>query len=134
MIKKENNRIKEVISDLFEKLSSIIDVNTVIGTPVNIEEGVIIPVAKVTVCILSGGGEYGKINIFKSSDELPFTAGQGSIISIKPSGFLLKNKGGDYKILSVSNNNLDGLVDKATDFIKSMTKNAVNDNGDNDEV
>ncbi len=133
MIKKENNRIKDVISDSIEKLSSIIDVNTVIGAPVNIDDGVIIPVAKVTFCILSGGGEYGKINVFKSSEELPFTAGHGSIISIKPSGFLLKNKGSDYKILSVSNNNLDGIIDKTTDFIKSMTKDAVDNKGDDNE-
>ena len=133
MIKKENNRIKDVINDSIEKLSSIIDVNTVIGTPVNIDDGVIIPVAKVTFCVLSGGGEYGKINVFKRSDELPFTAGHGSIISIKPSGFLLKNKGGDYKILSVSNNNLDGIIDKTTDFIKSMTKDVVDNKGENNE-
>ena len=29
----------------------------------------------------------------------------------------------DYKILSVSNSNVDGLFDKATEFIKDLTKN-----------
>ena len=133
MIIKEKNRIKDVISDSIEKLSSIIDVNTIIGTPVNVENGVIIPVAKVTFCILSGGGEYGKINIFKNSDELPFSAGNGSIISIKPSGFLVKNNDEDYKILSVSNNNLDGIIDKATDLIKNMTKDIKDNYGENNE-
>ncbi len=122
MIKFRKNRIGEVVSNSIEKLSNIIDVNTVIGTPVDVEGGLVIPIAKVTFCVIAGGGEYGKVSIFKGSEEMPFSAGNGSVVSIKPCGFLIKNRDEDYKVLSVSNNNLDGLFDKTTDFIKDMTK------------
>ena len=123
MLKNKRNKIKETVSDSILNVTDIIDVNTIIGTPINTDGNTIIPIAKVTFCLLAGGGEYGKISLFKSGDDLPFTAGNGSVVSIKPCGFLLKNKNEDYKILSVSNSNVDGLFDKATEFIKDLTKN-----------
>lgn len=123
MLKNKRNKIKETVSDSILNVTDIIDVNTVIGKPINVDGNTIIPIAKVTFCLLAGGGEYGKISLFKSGDDLPFTAGNGSVVSIKPCGFLLKNNNEEYKILSVSNNNVDGLFDKTTEFIKDLTKN-----------
>ena len=122
----KKNKINEVVNESIQNLSNIIDVNTVIGNPVNIDDTVIIPIAKVTFCLLAGGGEYGKISVFKKSEDLPFAAANGSIISIKPCGFLIKNKKDDFKVLSVSNTNLDGIFDKVTTFYDSVTKNINN--------
>ena len=126
MIKNKRNKIKETINEAIMNLTDIIDVNTVVGSPITSGENTIIPIAKVTFCLLTGGGEYGKINVFQNGDDLPFSAGNGSVISIKPCGFLLKNKDEDYKILSVSNNNIDGLFDKTTEFIKNTLNNNIN--------
>ena len=69
----KNSRINRVVETTLKNLSSIVDVNTVIGTPVNDTQGnVIIPIAKVTMGILTGGGEYGKLNFFKKGEDLPF--------------------------------------------------------------
>ncbi len=133
MIKNQKNRINEVVSNSIQNLTDIIDVNTVIGEPVKIDNEVIIPISKVTFCVLAGGGEYGKVNIFKGGDNLPYSAGNGSLISLKPCGFLIKNKSEEYKILSVSNNNFDELFDKATDLIKDITNKCINNNENNNE-
>ena len=88
----QNNRIVNLIETTFKNLSELIDVNTVVGSPIKTEDGeCIIPVSKVTIGVMMGGGEYGKVNIFKKALDLPCTAGNGAIISVKPCGFLLKD-------------------------------------------
>lgn len=128
MIKNQKNKINDVVKDSIQNLSSIIDVNTVVGTPIAFDGSTVVPVAKVTFCVLAGGGEYGKVSIFKGGEDLPFSAGNGSVISIKPCGFLVKNENEDYKVLSVSGGNLDGIIDKTTDLIKNLTKTTVENN------
>ena len=121
-MKEKSNRINQTISNLMQNLTDIVDINTVVGSPIENENNVIIPVAKVTLCLITGGGEYGKISIFNKGEDLPFSAGNGSVISIKPCAFLVKNKSElDYKVLSVSSNKYDGVIDKASDLIKNLT-------------
>ena len=91
-----------------------------IGSPVKNECGdIIIPVSKVTFGLLAGGGEYGKLNIFKKGSDLPYSAGNGAIVSIKPCGFLLKTEG-SYKVLSIADNAYENLIEKTADLISGM--------------
>ena len=124
----KNSRINRVVETTLKNLSNIIDVNTVIGTPVTDNLGNnIIPIAKVTMGILTGGGEYGKLNFFKKGEDLPFSAGNGSVISLKPSGFLIKNVNDDeYKLVSVGNSTYDSLIEKVTEFLSNMTNQGEN--------
>ncbi len=122
MQQKYANRIKEVVDSAFSSLNEMIDVNTVMGTPVSNEFGdYIIPVAKVTFCILTGGGEYGKTTIFKKGEDLPFSAGNGAIVSIKPCGFLIKEANKDYKSVCVCENGMDNIFDKITDYMMNLS-------------
>ena len=119
----KNNKISDVIDVALKNLKNMADVNTDIGSPIETKENeLIIPISKVTVGVLAGGGEYGKINVFKSEDDLPFSAGNGAIISVKPCAFLIKTKN-DYKILNVGCSNLDGIFDKITNCIGELSKN-----------
>ena len=118
---KSENKIKEVIESAVKSLNQVIDVNTVMGRPYENDDGnLIIPVAKVTFGVLSGGGEYGKVNVFTKSSELPFSAGNGAIVSIKPCGFLIKDNNNEYKTLSFSDNAMQNVLDKATDFLINL--------------
>ena len=115
-----NNRINSLIETTFKNLNGVIDVNTVVGKPIKTDSGeYIVPVSKVTIGIVMGGGEYGKLNIFKKSTDLPYSAGNGAVISIKPCGFLLK-EGNEYKVLSVAEQPYEKLLDKATEFISKL--------------
>ena len=121
---KNKNRLKEIIDDAIKNIQSLINVDTIIGTPIKNENNdVIIPVSKVTFGLLSGGGEYGKVTIFNKESNLPYSAGNGSIVQIKPCGFLIKTKDNDYKALTFSDNSLNNLIEKTTDFISKATKN-----------
>lgn len=123
-IKNENNRINQIIQTAIQNINSMVDVNTVIGSPINTNKNeVIIPFSKVTLAVLSGGGEYGKLNIFSKGD-LPLSAGNGALVSIKPSGFLVKGSGEtDYKIYSVSENPYEKILDKTGEILESLTEN-----------
>lgn len=118
---KINNRINDILETAMKNLGGLIDVNTVVGSPIKTEDGdVVIPISKVTFGVLSGGGEYGKLNIFQKNSELPYSAGNGAIVSVKPCGFLLKRSGAEYKVLPVSNDAVSGVLDKTVDFISSL--------------
>ena len=113
------NRINNVIETTLKNLSEIIDVNTVVGNPIkNSDDEIVIPISKVTVGVLAGGGEYGKLSIFKNNEDLPFSAGNGAIISIKPCGFLIKENN-NYKLLSVPNTSYDRIIDKIANSINT---------------
>ena len=99
--KNKDNRIIEALETTLKNLQTIIDVNTVVGSPIKTNnEKTIIPISKVTVGIIAGGGEYGKTNIFKKSVDLPYSVGNGTIVSIKPSGFLIEENS-SFKLLKV---------------------------------
>lgn len=118
----EENRINSVVETALKNLNSMLDVSTVIGKPIKTDDGdLVLPVAKVTLGVLSGGGEYGKLGLFKKSSDLPFSAGNGAIISVKPSGFLIKKGDGNYKIVSVDGGAYEKIMEKATDFLSELT-------------
>ena len=121
MQKNSVNKINEVVSSAIKNLNDIIDVNTIIGKPIKTEEGTtLIPISKVTFAVLGGGGEYGKLNVFRKNDELPFSAGNGAIVSLNPSGFLIKEKNGKYKVLNVNNNSQLAFLEKTAELIKDL--------------
>ncbi len=123
----ENNKINKTIETSLKNVSNLVDVNMVIGKPIKTDDGAIfIPISKVTVGVLSGGGEYGKVNIFKKGSDLPYSAGNGTIVSVKPCGFLYKDDK-NYKILTVADNAYEKLIDKASDFISELK-------AENDEI
>ena len=120
----ENNRINQVIETAIQNLNTAIDVNTVMGEPIVGENGeYIVPFSKITFGVLAGGGEYGKVSILKKSTDLPYSAGNGAIVSLKPCGFLIKNSKDDsFKIVSVSDTPYEKFIEKASEFIENLSK------------
>lgn len=120
---KESNRVNEVVKTALGNLEELIDVNTIVGEPVVTKEGdCIIPVSQVTLVVLAGGGEYGKTSVFVKGKDLPFSAGNGTIVSVKPSGFLIKDRECGYKLLS-SEPTYEKIIDKVSDYISNLSKN-----------
>ena len=125
MVKENQNKINVVLQSLMENLSGIVDANAVVGTPIKTEDGdIIIPISKITIGLLSGGGEYGKSKVFNNTS-MPCSVGNGTVVSIKPSAFLVKNKG-EYKIMQTEKENLEKLIDKAVDLASGI-KDSITD-------
>lgn len=105
-----------------EKLTSLVDVNTVIGKPVVTASGAqVIPFTKVTMGYLSGGGEYGEVKKIEDGECLPFAGGAGTIINVKPAGFLIDD-GVECRLVRITDDPLDGLIEKASDLLNKLVR------------
>ena len=100
-----------------ERLTGLVDVNTVIGNPIVSASGAqIIPFTKVTMGYLSGGGEYGEVKAIKEDECFPFAGGAGTVINLKPAGFLIDD-GVECRIIKITDDPLDGIIEKANEII-----------------
>lgn len=106
------------------KIKDIIDVNTVIGKPVNCDDGtIIIPITKVSVGFVAGGGEYSQnIPPKNAQKEYPFAGGSTAGFSINPVGFLI-GSGKSIKFITVENKNIfEDIAKIVSDLTSKMSK------------
>jgi len=125
MFDEEQNPIVQVLSEAMGKLKNIVDIDTVMGEPVELPDGsVIIPMTKVAMGFVAGGGEYptdNKKNKLKIN--YPFSGGSGAGFSIKPIGFLV-NKNGKYELITIAEEPAyKRLVNIMSDLAKTYIKN-----------
>jgi len=82
-----------------ENIKDMIDVNTVVGDPVQTLDGTtVIPISRVSFGFVAGGGEYGadeKKSAPRGPEQeaLPFAGGTGAGVSVYPMGFLVVSDG-----------------------------------------
>lgn len=83
-----NNPIENVMATTMTHLKNLSDVDTVIGKPITLpDNSLLIPVSKVSVGFLVGGGEYSE-QPPKKCEQYPFATGSGAGLSVTPIGFL----------------------------------------------
>lgn len=106
----ENKQPLESLMDTtMDKIRQMVDVNTVIGTPVTSPDGtIIIPVSKVAYGFASGGSSF----VAKSSPSKDlFGGGTGAGVTINPIAFIVISNG-DAKVVSIATPN-SGVAEKA---------------------
>lgn len=131
----DKHEVENLMRSTMENLRSMIDVNTVIGNPVETKDGnCIIPISKVSFGFASGGSEFGdgKVNPIDDVERYPFGGGAGAGVSVKPVAFLVV-KNDSVRLLPVDyDTTVDRIVDSVPqifDFVKGLTKNKnTNDN------
>lgn len=117
-----------------ESIKDMIDVNTIVGDPVESLDGTtIIPISRVCVGFASGGSEF---NSIKPSDKYPFGGGSGAGVTVKPVAFLVV-KNDSVRLLSVDQQNTyDKIVDtvpQVIDVIKGMFKDKYDTHTENED-
>ena len=124
----QKKKIDSILEKTAEQLTGLVDVNTVIGKPVISASGAqVIPFTKVTMGYLSGGGEYGEVKAIKDDEAFPFAGGAGTVINIKPAGFLIDD-GKECRIVRITDDPLDGIIEKAGELVgKMIRKNEENE-------
>lgn len=112
----EQSKQSELIRTALENVKSMVDANTVTGTPITTESGtVIIPVSKVFVGIASGGIDYfGK----KSTTEKNFGGGGGTGVTVSPLGFLVISPKGKVELLNIEAPSVDPVT-RVVDFVEN---------------
>ena len=125
-----SQNIPNMLENTIAKIREMVDVNSVIGTPITTADGVtIIPVSKVSAGFGGGGSDYVSKNANKQ--ENPFGGGAGGGVSVTPIAFLII-KDGNVRMMPVAtpaNTTADRLVemipdtlDKVSAFIDSHSK------------
>ena len=104
-------------------LEKVADANTVIGESIITVSGTqVIPLSSVTVVNLSGGGEYGDIKTYKQTDGFKIAGGNGTVVTVKPKGFLVDD-GRGCRLLKMDDAAIDTLIEKTGDLVHSITEN-----------
>ena len=99
--------INDLISSVMDKLKTIVDSSTIIGDSIMTPEGVtIIPISKVTVGFVVGGGEYADLSSRRVSNHFPMTGGSSGGMSVSPVGFLILQSDGEVDFVNVENKSL----------------------------
>ena len=110
--------LEGLMSTSMEKIRELVDVNTIIGDPVNAPDGtIIIPVSKVSFGFVAGGSDIPS----KTQKEV-FGGGSGAGITIKPQAFIIIKTDGDVKMLELgaSESPIEGLISGAPDLINKV--------------
>jgi len=111
-----------------ESIKEMVDVNTVVGDPVETPDGtVIIPVSRVTAGFVAGGGEYeggdsdmGNASKTQQSSQYPFGGGSGAGVSVQPVAFLVSS-GTEVKLLPINDNIIfDHMIDMAPKLLNQI--------------
>lgn len=115
--------IESLMKTAMENLKEMVNVNTVVGDPVEAPDGtVIVPVSRVSCGFAAGGGEFeASPKESGNQDQIPFFGGgSGGGVSVKPVGFLVVGKG-QIRLLPVDNNAIvDRLIDVAPQIISQI--------------
>ena len=118
--------IESMMTTAMEQIKQMVDVNTIIGDPVQTRQGnVILPISKVSFGFVAGGGEYGKGGSIRESNkdatENPFAGGSGAGITIQPIAFLAISNG-NVRILQIEPyvSSVDRVVASVPDVVDKL--------------
>ncbi|MBS4222736.1 GerW family sporulation protein [Lederbergia citrea] len=135
--------IKGLMTTAMENLKEMIDVNTIVGDPVETPDGgVILTVSKVGFGFAMGGSEFSSGSGGSSGNDsgeessgLPFGGGSGGGVSITPIAFLVVNKHGVNMLHLEQNTHLFekmlDLAPTAFEKIQSITSNSQSNGSNN---
>lgn len=129
--------IDNLLKNTMQSLKELVDVDTIVGTPFNTNDGsTIIPISKVSLGFASGGSEFSNNTQSHNSDSsYPFGGGSGAGVSVKPVAFLIL-KGETFRMLPLnSENTADRLIDSVPqilDILKNMCPKCNKNSADKD--
>ncbi len=119
--------IEKIMDGALKNIKNLVDVDTIIGTPINAGNNTtIIPVSRVAYGFGVGGSEFQSMN--EKASEPNFGGGVGGGMSISPVAFLVVT-GDNVRMINVDSSNtpLDKLIDIAPGviekFINKFSKN-----------
>ena len=85
-----NETINDLISSSMEKIKTIVDSSTIVGEKVTTDDGTtIIPISKISVGYVVGGGEYADLSSRRVANHFPMAGGSSGGMRVTPVGFLV---------------------------------------------
>ena len=113
----ENTNISSLMETTMNKIRDMVDVNTVVGTPITTPDGItVIPVSRISYAFATGGSD------FRVKEKPGFGGGNGAGVKIEPIGFLVI-KEGNVRMIGITppaNNSVDRVIEKAPEFMDTI--------------
>ena len=123
--------IDNMMQTTMENIRGMVDVNTVLGSPVTGTKGTtIIPISKVSFGFIAGGGEYAAEESKGRSvpaEAFPFAGGTGAGVSVQPVGFLVVGDGTVKVLPAQSNSAMERVVELLPQLIEDLGQNGNKD-------
>ena len=103
-----------ILESTIEKVKDLVNVSTIIGEPIKVDNGVtIIPVSKVTYGFASGGSDFPS----KSNQDI-FGGGGGAVVTITPVAFLVIDAYGNVDIKHITA--FDNAAERVVSLVPEM--------------
>lgn len=123
-----SNKIKDVMDAAMENLKPLIDSNVIIGKVIKSGEFEIVPITKVTLGFVSGGGEYySELKEIRRETEYPFSGGSGGGVSVQPIGFLVVKNSSIELIKIEQKGAIEKLIEAIPEVASFINKNFFKD-------
>ena len=119
----KDKKIESLIDVSLDKIRAMIDVNCVVGNAISMPDGsTIIPISKVSVGFVAGGGEYNDLNAKRNAADFPMAGGTGGGFSVSPIGFfVVQDK--QFNIIHADKSTAYlGLIKNATEVLKKFVE------------
>lgn len=109
--------IESIMDSAFGKIRTLTDADIIVGDPIITPDGTsIIPISKVSIGIVSGGGEYSD----KQRGEYPFAGASGAGMSISPVCFLVSDGKSVRMLTTDSKSPFDKVMDTVPNVVGSL--------------
>lgn len=125
----EDKSINSLIDSAMEKIKVIVDSSTIIGDAIITDSGkTIIPISKVSVGYVVGGGEYADLSARRVARHFPMAGGSSGGMSVAPVGFIVESEG-EISFVNVENKTLyQTILNTFNAFISKINKENENEN------
>ena len=115
--------IENILQTTMQQLREMVDVNTIVGDAFVTPSGcTIVPVSRVSIGFVTGGGDYGKCQGSQQGEDgkMPFAGGSASGVSITPVAFLVADEGNIRLMTATHRNALDRILDNAPQMLEEI--------------
>ena len=117
----EQHPIQSLMGTSMESIREMVDVNTVVGDPVQTQDGsTIIPISKFSFGFVAGGGEYAGALAQPQMDAMLFAGGAGAGVSVQPMGFLVCSANGVRMLSASCASPMERVVEMIPQAIESL--------------
>ena len=113
----DNKKLQDVMGVTMDKVKGMIDADSIIGKPINLEDGtIIIPVNRVSYGFASGGSDL------PTKQTGNFAGGGGAGVTMEPVAFLvIKNDSVHVMQINAHPGTVDKIVDSFPDMVDKVS-------------
>lgn len=119
----KSSTIDNLIEKTLASLKTVSTNETIFGNPTTLPDGTsIVPVSKVSIGFVVGGGEYADISTRRVATHYPMAGGSGGAVMLSPIGFLVSTNLEVKYISTAAETNYQKILDLAAKAAEKLAK------------